>query len=464
VNTVSYANRDRVEVRPSSSAADDVGNSPHGVHLLLTRPLRPEHGEDGVVQAGRLQEPRQHVLRRRRPPHVCGRPDGAGLDAHGRGSSTRKRRVLSRHQEWARRVLSLLFLQPHVDIVSDLDFGTGEFPLPGWRRTHMPEGPLLRQGLHYGLLAMGTQVRGVVASAPQRSVNGTRGGVTLDRLLGSDSQAGGEPTALDVGAAARSATSAARLGRRMNLGGACGATLASQKAKTPALVKLLLENPGLLKVPANLSAVAISRGHLMLPDAAARFAERVLLDEAAYSELLDRRYYDTLRKLREGGTQPPPAPIAPPAAPTALRVTLDDGGSLDLPAAAGNISGSSSTTALEDVEMEEASEQEEDPSPPAPPPAAAPPASSSGTPPRRRRRRGGQAGSTTPVGETPRARKKRQARERQARRREDPAVRKQHANEESTRTQAKRRADKEAKGASSRSKRSRGTRRIKGKR
>ena len=109
-------------------------------------------------------------------------------------------------------------------------------------------------------------------------------------------------------------------------------------------VARLLAQPEILDDPARLSAVANNGGLLMLEHAAQKFAERVLLRDAAYDTLERWRYCDLLFKLRNrapvtieqrtAGTLPPPppspgdaaagGPLPPPeAAPTRGHVQLE---------------------------------------------------------------------------------------------------------------------------------------------
>ena len=62
-------------------------------------------------------------------------------------------------------------------------------------------------------------------------------------------------------------------------------------------MKLLTASPALLQDPRELSRVAKEAGHPLEPAAAGKFAERVLLDEAAYSLLQERHYKAFLHRL-----------------------------------------------------------------------------------------------------------------------------------------------------------------------
>ena len=98
------------------------------------------------------------------------------------------------------------------------------------------------------------------------------------------------------------------------------------RARTDEVVRLLVASPELLHNPAELSRVARQHGHPMTPPAAAKFAERVLLDEAAYALLQDRRYKEFLHGLHTPAPQPRgggDATAEAEAAATAMEVGED---------------------------------------------------------------------------------------------------------------------------------------------
>ena len=76
------------------------------------------------------------------------------------------------------------------------------------------------------------------------------------------------------------------------------------RGRTEDVVRLLVASPELLHNPAELSRVARQHGHPMMPPAAAKFAERVLLDEAAFALLQSRRYKEFLRGLHTPAPRP----------------------------------------------------------------------------------------------------------------------------------------------------------------
>ena len=75
-------------------------------------------------------------------------------------------------------------------------------------------------------------------------------------------------------------------------------------SRTEDVVWLLVASAELLRDPDELSRVAHRHGHPMMPPAAAKFAERVLLDEAAYALLHSRRYKEFLRGLHTPAPHP----------------------------------------------------------------------------------------------------------------------------------------------------------------
>lgn len=138
--------------------------------------------------------------------------------------------------------------------------------------------------------------------------------------------------------------------RIRNEGGAIaallGRTIPLRVRLTSQDVARLLAQPEILDDPARLSAVAINGGLLMLEHAAQKFAERVLLRDAAYDTLERWRYCDLLYKLRGSapttadqrtagvlpGPPPPPSPAGaaaggplppPEAVPTRGPVQLE---------------------------------------------------------------------------------------------------------------------------------------------
>jgi len=117
------------------------------------------------------------------------------------------------------------------------------------------------------------------------------------------------------------------------------------QGRTEEVVRLLTASPALLQDPRELSRVAKAAGHPLEPAAAGKFAERVLLDEAAYSLLQEHHYKAFLHRLHTrapvptggGGGAAAAAAAAGPAAAAAAAAPVSQPVPLAAVAAGGKI-------------------------------------------------------------------------------------------------------------------------------
>ena len=167
------------------------------------------------------------------------------------------------------------------DAAEQLGLDTGAL-LPCWVRTPRRVGRVLQHGMHYALEHHRSSFvhpsRVSAAAAPRATWS--------------------QSSAAAAAAAPGSSTSTLEWWAR-GVGIAGVAT-----SRTEDVVRLLVASPELLHDPAELSRVARRHGHPMMPPAAAKFAERVLLDEAAYALLQSRRYKEFLRGLHTPAPRP----------------------------------------------------------------------------------------------------------------------------------------------------------------
>lgn len=137
----------------------------------------------------------------------------------------------------------------------------------------------------------------------------------------------------------------------------------------------LLRDSANLQNPGRLSAIAASRGLLLTTEAAAQFAERVLVDEQAWRQLKEMRYHQLQERLRSSHLARVAAPmlrirqgvLPPSSAPTSASEKA-----LPAPLVAVGVGSSVCVTmeALKTVEVEEEVEGAAA-APPPPPPAVA---------------------------------------------------------------------------------------------
>ena len=133
-----------------------------------------------------------------------------------------------------------------------------------------------------------------------------------------------------------------------------GAGRRGARRRTAADVVALLHDPQNLRDPTRLSAIAASRGLVMLDKQCTEFAERVLVDEAAWKMLKAAQYHELQKRLR--GSQLARAPpvqqfdiqasVPPIAAPTSEAGRA-------VPAPLNAIGSSSATITIEPSEMDQ---------------------------------------------------------------------------------------------------------------